>query len=67
VNAISRIGHYSDVALEPTSAPYLNRLQCEECNRVNGEGERGGTARLICGDEVVVYCPECDAREFRMG
>jgi hypothetical protein len=28
------------------------------------ENERGWTARLTVDDEVVVYCPECDKREF---
>ena len=44
---------------------YTNRLQCVECNRVSRESERGWTARLTTDDEVVVYCPECDEREFR--
>ena len=41
-----------------------NHLQCEECGRVSSENERGWTARLTYDDEVVVYCPECDGREF---
>jgi hypothetical protein len=28
------------------------------------ENERGWTARLTYDDEVVVYCPACDEREF---
>ena len=36
------------------------------CNRVSLEDERGWTARLTVDDEVVVYCPECDEREFRV-
>lgn len=43
---------------------FTNRLQCEECGRVSRENERGWTARLTVDDEVVVYCPECDEREF---
>jgi hypothetical protein len=45
-------------------AACTNRLQCVECNRVSREGERGWTARLTVDDEVAVYCPECDEREF---
>ena len=41
------------------------RLQCVECGRVSRENERGWTARLTLDDEVVIYCPECDRREFR--
>ena len=40
------------------------RLQCVECGRVSREGERGWAARLTVDDEVAVYCPECDEREF---
>jgi hypothetical protein len=43
---------------------YTNRLQCVECGRVSRENESGWTARLTVDDEVVVYCPECDEREF---
>jgi hypothetical protein len=28
------------------------------------ENERGWTARLTVDDELAVYCPECDEREF---
>jgi hypothetical protein len=42
---------------------HLARLQCVECGRVS-RNERGWTARLTLDDEVVVYCPECDEREF---
>jgi hypothetical protein len=31
------------------------------------EGQRGWTARLTVDDEVAVYCPECDEREFGDG
>jgi hypothetical protein len=48
---------------EPTSV-YTNRLKCEECGRVSREYERGWAARLTVDDEVVVYCSECDEREF---
>jgi hypothetical protein len=48
---------------EPTPT-YANRLQCVECGRVSRENERGWTARLTVDDEVVVYCPNCDEREF---
>jgi hypothetical protein len=45
-------------------AVYTNRLECVECGRVSRENERGWTARLTVDDEVAVYCPECDEREF---
>ncbi len=48
---------------EPTVSTH--RLECVECGRVSSEDERGWTARLTVDDEVVVYCPECDEREFR--
>jgi len=54
------------LAREPTPA-YMNRLQCVECGRVSDDNERGWTARLTVDDEVVVYCPECDEREFGSG
>jgi hypothetical protein len=41
-----------------------NRLQCVECGRVSRENERGWTARLDCGDDVQIFCPECVEREF---
>ena len=43
---------------------YTNRLQCVECGPVSRENERGWTARLTIDDEVVVFCPVCDEREF---
>jgi hypothetical protein len=46
------------------AAVYTDRLQCVECNRVSRENEHGWTARLTVDDEVAVYCPECDEREF---
>jgi hypothetical protein len=48
---------------EPTPV-YTNRLQCVECGRVSREDERGWTARLTIDNEVAVYCPDCDEREF---
>jgi hypothetical protein len=42
----------------------VRRLECVECGRVSRENERGWTARLTTDDEVVVYCPECEEREF---
>jgi hypothetical protein len=48
---------------EPTLV-FTNRLQCCECGRVSREGERGWTARLTVDNEVGVYCPDCDEREF---
>jgi hypothetical protein len=42
----------------------VRRLECVECGRVSRERERGWTARLTYDDEVVVYCPERDEREF---
>jgi hypothetical protein len=53
------------LAREPTPV-WTNRLQCVECGRVSRENERGWTARLLVDDEVAVYCPECDEREFRV-
>lgn len=46
----------SRVALE-VSTPVVLR-------RVSRENERGWTARLTVDDEVAVYCPVCDKREF---
>ena len=43
---------------------YTNRLQFVECGRVSRENVRGWTARLTVDDEVAVYCPDCDEREF---
>jgi hypothetical protein len=43
---------------------YTNRLQCVEYGRVSRENERGWTARLTVDEEVAIYCPECDEREF---
>jgi hypothetical protein len=43
---------------------FMNRLQCVECGRDSRENERGWTARLIVDDQVVIYCPGCDGREF---
>jgi hypothetical protein len=44
------------------------RLVWEECGRVSREDERGWTAHLTADEdepvEVVVYCPQCDEREF---
>lgn len=54
------------MAPEPTPI-YANRLRCVECGRVSQEDERGWTARLTIDDELVVYCPECDEREFGQG
>jgi hypothetical protein len=41
-------------------------LECVECGRVSGEDERGSTAHLTDDkpEEVVVFCSECDEREF---
>jgi hypothetical protein len=49
---------------EPILAAYRNRLECVERGRLSRENERGWTARLTVDDQVVVYCPECDEREF---
>jgi hypothetical protein len=39
--------------------------QAIRCSGVrSGEHERGWTARLTVNDEIAVYCPECDEREF---
>jgi hypothetical protein len=42
----------------------VRHLKCVECGRVSREIERGWTARLTVDDEVAVYCPDCDEREF---
>jgi hypothetical protein len=42
----------------------MRSLECIECGRVSGERERGWTARLTVDEQAVVYCPECDKREF---
>jgi hypothetical protein len=54
------------VTLEPTPT-FTNRLQCVECGRVSREDERGWPARLTVDDEVAVYSPDCDEREFSGG
>jgi hypothetical protein len=47
---------------------YTNRLQSIECGRISREGERGWTGHLTVDEdepvEVVVYCLECNTREF---
>jgi hypothetical protein len=52
-----------------SDAPYANRLQCVECGRVSRENERAWRAHLTAeddgGENVAIYCPECDRREFR--
>jgi hypothetical protein len=39
-----------------------------ECNRGQADGERGWKAYLTVDEdepaEAIVYCPECDEREF---
>ena len=44
------------------------RLTCEECGREQAASERGWQAYLATDEdepaEVVVYCPDCAAREF---
>jgi hypothetical protein len=42
-----------------------HQLVCVECGRLSRENELGWTARLTVDDEVAVYCPECDRREFQ--
>ena len=49
-------------AREPTHV-FTNRLRCVVCGRASRDGESGWT-ELTVDDEVVVYCPECDEREF---
>jgi NAD-dependent SIR2 family protein deacetylase len=39
----------------------MKRLQCVECGRVSREDERAAHHRRR---GVVVYCPDCDEREF---
>jgi hypothetical protein len=45
-----------------------NRLQCVECGRVSQEDERGWRAHLTTDGgracRALIYCPECDEREF---
>ena len=48
----------------PEPPATLNRLQCVECGRVSRAGERGWTAHLTDDDEIAVFCPGCDEREF---
>jgi hypothetical protein len=43
----------------------VGHLKCVECGRVSRDAGHGWTARLTDDDQVVVYCPECDKREFR--
>jgi hypothetical protein len=40
-------------------------VRCVECGRVSRENERGWTGRLTVGDEVAIYCPECDRQVLR--
>lgn len=51
------------------SEVFANRLLSVECGRVARENERGWRAHLTDDEdepaEVVVYCPDCDSREFR--
>jgi hypothetical protein len=54
------------MGLERTPA-FINRLQCVERGRVSCQEERGWAARLTVDDEAVVYCPDCDEREFGSG
>jgi hypothetical protein len=56
-------GHYPNMGLERTPVS-VNRLHCVECGRVSREDDHDWTARLTIDDDVVVYCPECDEREF---
>lgn len=42
----------------------VRSLECVEGGRVSRENERGWTARLTVDDDVAVYYPECDRREF---
>ena len=62
--AISAVAFSAITAMREPAPVYTNRLQCVECGRVSRENERGWTARLTLDDEVVVYCPDCDEREF---
>jgi hypothetical protein len=53
------------VAAEPTAAVVDElSLKLGEMLALLRLRERGWTARLTVDDEVVVYCPECDEREF---
>jgi hypothetical protein len=53
--------------LEPTPT-HTNRLSASSAGASRREGERGWTAHLTVDEdepvEVVVYCAECDHREF---
>lgn len=41
-------------------------MRCAECDAVD-DGRRGWTLRLDVDDELVAFCPDCDAREFGDG
>jgi hypothetical protein len=46
----------------------VRSLECVDCGRVSEDDEPGWTARLTVDEdepaEAVIYCPECDEREF---
>ena len=55
----------SSCNVDPTWSPWpgKHRVSCIECGRRPLPGKRW-SLRLTDDDEVVVYCPECDKREF---
>ncbi len=62
-----RAGFYGCDADSAGDVRSVRSLECAECRRVSREIERGWKARLTVDDEVVVYCPDCDEREFSDG
>jgi hypothetical protein len=49
---------------------WLNRelelMECSECGAID-DRRRGWTMRLDVDDELVIFCPDCDEREFGGG
>jgi hypothetical protein len=62
-----RAGFYRCHVDSPGDVRQVRSLECVECGRVSRENEPGWTARLTVDDEIAVYCPECDEREFVAG
>lgn len=54
---------------QPDWSAVVTALICEECGRVNTDGERGWQGHLVDlddngEDEVVLFCPRCADLEF---
>ncbi len=45
---------------------FTGLLRCVECG-IADDGRRGWTLRLTIDDELVAFCPDCDAQEFGGG